>query len=201
MTKNCLQCNTDFVRKERFSLKWWANAKYCSQLCYHRSKIGKPTPMFGQVSPFKGKTHTKEVREKIRICNIGRKSWNKGKKYSVTWSDERRKSFKERMSGSRNPIWISDRAKLAKRQERNDMAYKEWRKKVWLRDNFTCKIANPDCKGRIEAHHILGWTPYPELRYEVNNGITLCHFHHPRKREDEMNLSPYFQELVGVKVK
>jgi len=39
---------------------------------------------------------------------------------------------------------------------------------------------------------------YPELRYEVNNGITLCHFHHPRKINDEMKLSPYFQELIKV---
>ena len=36
----------------------------------------------------------------------------------------------------------------------------------------------------------------PKLRYEVNNGITLCHFHHPRKINDEMNLAPIFQELV-----
>jgi len=32
--------------------------------------------------------------------------------------------------------------------------------------------------------------------YEVNNGITLCHFHHPRKRKDEIKLSPYFMELI-----
>lgn len=78
----------------------------------------------------------------------------------------------------------------------NDMAYKEWRINVYRRDIFKCKMNNQDCKGRIEAHHILGWTKYPELRYEINNGITLCHFHHPRKREDEINLSPYFKELV-----
>lgn len=35
-----------------------------------------------------------------------------------------------------------------------------------------------------------------ETRYEINNGITLCHFHHPRKREKEKELSPFFQELI-----
>ena len=54
-------------------------------------------------------------------------------------------------------------------------------------------------KGKLEAHHILSWSKFPELRYEVNNGITLCHFHHPRKRNDEMTLSPFFQSLVKVK--
>lgn len=101
-------------------------------------------------------------------------------------------------TGVNHPRWIVDRSQLAKRQVRNDSAYREWRKQVWLRDNFACKIANPDCVGRIEAHHILVWKDYPELRYEVNNGITLCHFHHPRKRNDEIRLSPYFQELVKL---
>lgn len=27
--------------------------------------------------------------------------------------------------------------------------------------------------------------------------ISISNFHHPRKREDEINLSPYFMELVG----
>ena len=107
-----------------------------------------------------------------------------------------KKCFSKNRSGSNHPMWIKDRRMVKKQEERNNPVYKHWRKQVWLRDNFKCKIANPDCKGRLEAHHILGWTPYPELRYEVNNGITLCHFHHPRKRKDEMQLSPYFQSLV-----
>lgn len=104
------------------------------------------------------------------------------------------------LSGENHWNWKEDRTQLAKRQERNDMAYKEWRRQVWVRDNYKCKIGNCDCKGKIIAHHILGWSLFPELRYEVNNGITLCQFHHPLKRNDEKNLSPYFQELVGVKV-
>ena len=34
------------------------------------------------------------------------------------------------------------------------------------------------------------------LRYSINNGITLCHFHHPRKWEDEIKLVQTFQGLV-----
>ena len=101
------------------------------------------------------------------------------------------------MQGENHPQWIKDRTKLAKRQERNDSAYKEWRMKVWMRDVFKCRIVNQDCNGRLEAHHILGWSLYPELRYNVNNGITLCQFHHPKKRGDEQSLIPTFRELVG----
>jgi 5-methylcytosine-specific restriction endonuclease McrA len=103
-----------------------------------------------------------------------------------------------RQIGPLNPRWIKDRSLLAKRQERNDSAYKEWRFKVWLRDNFKCKINNPDCNGKIQAHHILSWKEYPELRYEINNGITLCRAHHPRKRAEEKRLILVFKELVSV---
>jgi hypothetical protein len=65
------------------------------------------------------------------------------------------------------------------------------------RDNWKCKINNQDCKGNLEAHHILSWRDYQELRYDINNGITLCHAHHPRKRIDEAKLSPFFQRIVA----
>ena len=61
------------------------------------------------------------------------------------------------------------------------------------------RIADINCSGRLEAHHILDWINYPELRYEINNGITLCHAHHPRGRAKEKELSPYFVELVTSK--
>lgn len=102
------------------------------------------------------------------------------------------------LSGKNHPRWIADRSKLIKRQERNDSAYHNWRMNVWLRDNFKCKINNQDCDGRLEVHHILGWSLYPELRYELNNGITLCHAHHPRRRAEEKRLIPVFQELASV---
>lgn len=103
-----------------------------------------------------------------------------------------------KLQGKNHFRWIDDRTKLVKRQERNDVAYKEWRKSVWSRDGFKCKIESAECEGRIEAHHILGWREYSELRYELNNGITLCHFHHPRKRKDEKRLSPYFQDIINI---
>jgi len=90
-----------------------------------------------------------------------------------------------------------DRSSLMRNNERNDSAYKVWRMNVWARDNFKCKIVDSNCNGKIEAHHILSWKLYPELRYEINNGITLCHAHHPRKRLEEKILIPKFMELVS----
>jgi len=51
--------------------------------------------------------------------------------------------------------------------------YKAWRKAVFERDNFTCqKCGKRGCK--LEAHHIKEWADFPELRYDVDNGQTLC---------------------------
>ena len=55
----------------------------------------------------------------------------------------------------------------------NSRAYRRWRYLVFKRDRFKCQM--PDCTGKpIEAHHIVRWADSPKLRYDVNNGITLC---------------------------
>ncbi|WP_312471761.1 HNH endonuclease signature motif containing protein [Neobacillus sp.] len=53
--------------------------------------------------------------------------------------------------------------------------YKEWRKKVYIRDNYKCKM--PGCSSnskQIAAHHIYPKKLYPEKQFDVSNGITLC---------------------------
>ncbi len=101
------------------------------------------------------------------------------------------------MFGKKPWNYLEDRNLVKKFNRQIGPIYNEWRMAVWTRDNFRCKICNRDCKGRIEAHHILPWKDYPELRYDVNNGITLCHFHHPRKKADVKKLSPYFQDIIN----
>ncbi len=67
----------------------------------------------------------------------------------------------------------------------------EWRNAVFQRDEYSCK----DCgkKGHIQAHHIKSWAVHPELRYNINNGVTLCLLchakRHPRKAKLILNSS------------
>lgn len=50
---------------------------------------------------------------------------------------------------------------------------KAWRQAVFLRDAFTCQIC-AQIGGVLNADHIEPFSLYPELRFELSNGRTLC---------------------------
>lgn len=57
----------------------------------------------------------------------------------------------------------------------------EWRKQVFARDNYTCTA----CQTRgsyLEADHIKPWAYFPELRFELSNGRTLCRACHNKTK-------------------
>jgi predicted restriction endonuclease len=56
---------------------------------------------------------------------------------------------------------------------RRSTEYKQWRSAVFERDNYTCQRCGS--RGvKINAHHIKPFATFPELRTDVDNGITLC---------------------------
>lgn len=170
----------------------------------------------GEVSPMAGKKHSEESKEANRKAHLGKTPWNKGLKgvmvawnkgKSNTWYNPKgleigRKLNKGKklpwLTGDKNPNWkggkefwkISDKKHLSSK-------YMDWMKSVKNRDGWKCKIGNNDCGGRLEAHHILPWRDYPELRYDINNGISLCHYHHPKKYQEHLFVDE-FRELVNV---
>lgn len=59
------------------------------------------------------------------------------------------------------------------KKERNSKDYKVWRSAVFKRDNYTCQMCGK--RGvKLNAHHKRSWAEYPDLRYSVDNGISLC---------------------------
>jgi 5-methylcytosine-specific restriction endonuclease McrA len=115
----------------------------------------------------------------IPICPFkkGNKPWNvgiplsekmrahlsnilKGRKHSAEEIEKRRRSLTKN--------W-DEYAKY----DRHCAAHRRWSKEVRTRDNFICQNCFINDK-KMHAHHIKSWKDYPMLRFDINNGMTLC---------------------------
>lgn len=143
-----------------------------------------------------GRKHTQEELEKIKTFMTENNPFQ-GRKHTEETKQQISLSRKGKNTGEDNHNWISNRSLLVPTRGKDNREYREWSRSVKNRDNWNCMISDENCNGRLEAHHILPWANYPELRYETNNGITLCQYHHPHKKDDVINLAPTFQKLVS----
>lgn len=48
----------------------------------------------------------------------------------------------------------------------------EWKRLVKERDGYICQICGTD--EVLQVHHIYSWQNFPDKRFEIENGITLC---------------------------
>lgn len=78
--------------------------------------------------------------------------------------------------GEDSPVWKGGIAR--QRNERYTYDYISWRKKVFIRDLHTCQCCgkrNGNGKTvKLNAHHIYNWKDYEDIRFNEDNGITLC---------------------------
>lgn len=181
LTKICLQCKKEFAKPYNESLNNWFNRhKYCSRECYVKSMKGK------------------DLFKNGKRCAI---PWNKDKKFPE-FSKENSSQWKGGLvtliciyCGKKFKVkpHRKDIAKYCSKKchwndnlgltsinerERKSNKYKEWRLVVFERDNYTCQncgIRSGNGKAVIlNADHIKPFAYFPELRFELSNGITLC---------------------------
>jgi len=146
----------------------------------------------GKPNPKNEYPRTQKQLEVLRISNIGRIPWNKGlgnKSFKclvcgkkVSDKSYRRKKFCSKeckdlyshlMRGENHWNYKGKNDKL----QRTWSQYKEWHRKVLEKDNFTCQVCGKR-GGKLEVHHIKSFADYPDLRFEVSNGIAVhktCH--------------------------
>jgi len=139
--------------------------------------------------------HTEETKQKMRLAQLGEKNHRYGKKlseehkrkirkfmlgnkYSLDYkpSEETKKKvskfMKGRYCGKDNPNWKGGISPINVKLRNSDKG-RDWRLEIFKRDNYTCQICNKRGTYLI-AHHIKSFADYPELRFDINNGITLC---------------------------
>ena len=80
--------------------------------------------------------------------------------------------------GSNHHSWRPDKSPSSYvNAVRRSAEYRDWRKAVYVRDAYTCQICGRR-GGHLHAHHLNSFTAFPDLRYELANGVTLCSEHH-----------------------
>lgn len=65
------------------------------------------------------------------------------------------------------------RFKHGLRRNLNSKEYRFWRSEVFKRDEFTCVMCNVK-GGYLHAHHIFHWSDFANLRFDIDNGLTMC---------------------------
>ncbi len=71
-----------------------------------------------------------------------------------------------------------------------------WRRAVMQRDKYYCRLCA--ARRKLEAHHILPFGTHPESRWDVGNGITLCHDCHVALRFRELEDARLLHFIASV---
>jgi len=139
------------------------------------SQLGKIGYWKGKIRPEISKAHkgiklTLDVKEKISKTLLGRKLSEEHKEKIGNGNRGKKVSLETRLK-----ISIANNRGLTSLNERirKSVEYRLWRESVFERDNYTCQF----CKkkgGNLNADHIKPFSLYLKLRFELDNGRTLC---------------------------
>jgi hypothetical protein len=130
----------------------------------------------------------KKSTDAAKKARIGNSPWNKGLKLNCLSNETKKKisdSLKGKYIGENNSNWkggITDKNKLA----RCSREFKKWREKVFERDSYKCQHCE-QIGGELHPHHILKFSEYIELRFDISNGITLCKKCHQLEHKNKLN--------------
>ncbi len=131
---------------------------------------------------FLGKKHSEETKEKLRKPRPNRQGispWSKGKKleYLVERNKSDENPFKRK--GEAHHSWkggiTPERIKIRESKEG-----RAWKKAVLERDGHKCTWC--DSTKKLNVDHIKPFAYFPESRTDVDNGRTLCFDCHNKSR-------------------
>jgi hypothetical protein len=74
--------------------------------------------------------------------------------------------------GKDNPAWKGDLA-ISRDRALHRKEELKWSNIIKKRDNYICQYCHK-VGSKLNSHHIKSYEKYPEFRYEISNGITLC---------------------------
>ncbi len=172
-----------------------------------------------------GRKHTEETKQKNRLSHLGkeykpmsdegRENIRKAhlgctipkeqrlkisatlKAKGIKRTEEERRFLSEIHKGEKNYQWKGGTEGEYKRI-RKSVDFKLWREAVFKRDNYICQKKHKRIR-KLHPHHILNFAQYPELRFDINNGITLseeAHMEFHKTYGQENNTKQQLQEFL-----
>ena len=147
--------------KKKNPTKFWLGKKFSKEYRekLSQSKKGKHYPKISEGN--KKRFMSKEAREKMA------KRGMLGKHHS----NKTRKIMSELHKGSKSYLWKGGISTVNKKI-RQGIDFRLWREAVFARDNWTCQKTKKR-GGKLHPHHIKNFSQNPELRFAIDNGITL----------------------------
>jgi hypothetical protein len=183
--RTCKNCGQVFTVYWQNSIR--KSQQFCSQACYINS-ITETTKTIKCIvcdKPFK--VNFTERKRGRKFCS--RRCM--GRYYSQSKIGVNNPSYKDGKNKERL---------LERDAYRATIEYKDFIKTVFIRDKMKCVICGIKRKriknGRgknnnLTVHHKKSWKDYPELRYDINNGVTLCKGCHSRVHNPKKYIEKY----------
>lgn len=192
-TKYCLDCRK--IEKSRRTRLH--KIKYKKRYSEYKKKYEKENP---DIKRECDKRYREKHKEKIKIrrkeydrryCNTEKGKINLQKKRYIHTCKNCNKNFKSNNKtsifcsvncrfiycvGENSPKWKGGKTSI-NRRIRSSKKYRNWRYLIFIRDNYTCQYCHE--RGvELHPHHIKSFAKYPNDRFDINNGITLCSYCH-----------------------
>jgi len=96
------------------------------------------------------------------------------------------KSRVENNTKEKHPQWNHSLTNEERILRRGYSEYQEWVKSVLKRDDYTCQCCEKR-GGKLNVHHLNSYANFPELRLDINNGVTLCEKCHSNQYENSFH--------------
>ena len=179
----------------------YVNCEVCGKESYYKPSAYKERKHFYCSNECRSESFKKP--KTTLVCDFCGKEYSRGPSY-IKWQAIRNVSrhfcstscgVRARGNGANHPMWKGGVSRAYK-YGYHSVDYMEWHNSVFVRDNFTCKICGT--RGAyLHAHHIKSFSHFPESRFDVTNGITLCKSCHMEvhSKQCEPSKSPLMNHL------
>ncbi|MBP5462527.1 MAG: HNH endonuclease [Lachnospiraceae bacterium] len=169
VTKLMNQYGIDILSSNELHKKWWSKDKNKSEMSEIRRRLWKDDEYCVKTSA--------HLHDKEYIAN-------RAKKLSA--------AFQGIGVNDWDGFITPERTRVRKSRE-----YILWRESVFKRDNYTCQCCGARSSKHspvfLHAHHLDGFANNPDLRFDVDNGITLCRDCH------DIRVAGSFHNIYGTR--